>query len=227
LKVNLSNRSLNKQPEIYTIPSIDDNYEPSSDEDIKAAEDWNVKQVQTCRQKSRHRLTLGVKYKTSDQTKILVDLYESEEGFLEEYENFLSETILLDRNFIKERELTGIEFLKQHFGEFKLLRCDVFFKDIQNSERYCKNYRSELTHEEISEHQHLGLSLKNLHMLIVSSGYWPINNKSHFQYTKPFEKIANKFLTDFQKKKNKIQTIEFHNNLGSVTVLNYVKPSFV
>ena len=105
----------------YTIPSLDEHYEPSSDEDIEAAEIWHVKRLENSKKQKR------VKYKNSDQTKILVDLYDSDIGFLEEYENFLSETVLLDRNFDKNRELAAIELLKQRFGESAMLRCDVIF----------------------------------------------------------------------------------------------------
>ena len=166
-------------------------------------------------------MPLGVKYKFSDQTKILVDLYGSEEGFLEEYENHLSETVLLDKKFDKNRELMDIELLKQRFGEYNLLRCNVLFKDIQFSERYNKNYKKDLKSPNsgiAAKDKYLGLSNLNFNTLIVSTGYWPIDQEEDlFTYPEQFQRIFDNYENRY-KKLNQIKKLNFHNNLGSVKV---------
>jgi hypothetical protein len=159
-----------------------------------------------------------VKYKFSDQTKILVDLYGSEEGFLEEYENHLSETVLLNKKFDKRKELTDIELLKQRFGEFNLLRCNVLLKDIQNSERYNKNCRQYIQSKKRDSSPYMGLSQMSLSTLIVSTGYWPINsNDTFFNFPEPYAEIFDQYQRNYQSL-NHIKKLQFHNNLGSVKV---------
>lgn len=202
------------------IPIQDDGYWTSSDEDVQAAEQWNVKRIENSKQQASKLILIikikGVKYKYSDQTKILVDLYGSIEGFLEEYENHLSETVLLDRKFDKKKELTEIELLKHRFGEYNLLRCNVLFKDIEKSDRLHKQYIKDIKKNNSVVRNSFGMSNLNLKTLIVSTGYWPINYEENlFNYPEEYKKILDAFEDDY-KKKNQVQKLSFHNNLGSV-----------
>lgn len=62
----------------------------------------------------------------------------------------------------------------------------------------------------------LGFSNTNLKTLIVSTGYWPINyDENLFEYPEEYKKIFDSFEAEFRKK-NVIQKLSFHNNLGSV-----------
>lgn len=131
-------------------------------------------------------------------------------------ENELSETILLDRDFDKTREITGVELLKQQFGDSQLSRCDVFFKDLRDSERYIRNYRESLTRSELKGFRYRGLTLESLSLLQVSSGYWPINSDNFFNFPEKFQNIFDKMLNDYKKSNLDVKKIKLHNNLGSV-----------
>lgn len=135
---------------------------------------------------------------------------------MEEYENHLSETVLLDKKFNKTKELTDIELLKHRFGEYNLLRCNVLFKDIEKSDRYNKKYHKDVRATGKVLKNQLGLSNVNLKTLIVSTGYWPINYEENlFDYPKEYQKILDSFEEGYRKQ-NIIQKLNFHNNLGSV-----------
>ena len=68
------------------IPTFDDHVnELSSDDDEQAAENWEVHNVAGRKNCKRMR------YKQSDLMVMLIDLYGSEEAFIQEYESMLAE----------------------------------------------------------------------------------------------------------------------------------------
>jgi len=83
---------------------------------------------------------------------MLIDLYGSEEAFIQEYESMLAEKLLLNPKFntsaseyskLISEEIKNIELLKIRFGEAKLNRSNVIFKDWKDSERFDKNLKQD------------------------------------------------------------------------------------
>lgn len=94
----------------------------------------------------------------------------------------------------------------------------MLFKDIEKSDRYNKKYIKDVKTSRKLVKNSLGLCNTNLKTLIVSTGYWPINYEENlFDYPEEYQKIFNTFEAAY-KKKNVIQKLSFHKNLGSVNL---------
>ena len=108
-----------------------------------------------------------------------------------------------------------------------MLRCDVIFQDIQNSERYTHNYHNSITKRDLKTNTYRGLDLHKIKLLIVSSGYWPIDSSEQpFEYPEKFKQIFQKVLDDYKNQYNQTKKIEPHNNLGSVKVSLFIFINF-
>lgn len=104
----------------------------------------------------------------SDIVSILVDIYETRDRFVEEYQKNLSHRLLNkyeDCNF--ESELRNLELLKMRFNDCELYRCEVMLKDIQSSKRINKR----ILGNEISEYKLA--RFRNIDVLVISSPFWP------------------------------------------------------
>jgi anaphase-promoting complex subunit 2 len=124
---------------IVKIPTFDEHVnELSSDDDEGAAENWEVHNVAD-KKKNYKRM----RYKQSDLMVMLIDLYGSEEAFIQEYESMLAEKLLLNTKYNITEEIKNSELLKQRFGEAKLNRCNVIFKDWKDSDRFDKNLKND------------------------------------------------------------------------------------
>jgi len=69
-------------------------------------EEINIKHIKRSSNQSR------VRYRVSDTTKILVDLYGSEEGFLDEYQNDIAIKFLLDKQIDQKTLNVELELVK-------------------------------------------------------------------------------------------------------------------
>ena len=66
---------------------------------------------------------------------MLVNLYGSQEAFINEYQNMLAEKLMSAREYNIEDEITNIERLKMRFGEAALQTCNIIVKDVKDSKR--------------------------------------------------------------------------------------------
>lgn len=104
----------------------------------------------------------------SDIVSILVNIYETKDLFVEEYQKLLSQRLLnkyYDCNL--DTELRNLELLTIRFSDCELHRCEVMLKDVQTSKRINKRILSGDIRDQKLD------NFKNLDVLIVSSPFWP------------------------------------------------------
>lgn len=184
-----------------------------SDDDEEEADKWDVQNVGVLDRDSK----TTVKYKVIDKLSLLFDLFGSDFEFIEEYENLLAEKLLLSKPINIDEEFKNIELLKLRFGESKMNRSTVILRDVEDSRKFNQRFREEFSKtKKFSEEN--GLSPINSNILIVSSGFWPINSGvSHFKYPKKYQKIFEEIHEQFKKLRH-IMHLEHLNNLGKVTL---------
>lgn len=104
----------------------------------------------------------------SDIVSILVNIYETKDLFVEEYQKLLSQRLLNKYEECNlDIELRNLELLTMRFSDCELHRCEVMLKDVQTSKRINKRILS----GDIRDHKLEGF--KNIDVLIVSSPFWP------------------------------------------------------
>ena len=153
----------------------------------------------------------------SDIISTLVNIYGSQDQFLEEYRNMLSERVLNSKEFDLDNEIQNKELLELRFGKNSLHYCDVMLKDIQNSKRSIKHYKEETNDEKENTFSDDNLlSTENMNCITISKEYWNIAedvSQFKFPYTiqDPFESYAKKYA-----ELNKLSEINYLSNLGHV-----------
>lgn len=104
----------------------------------------------------------------SDIVSILVNIYETKDLFVEEYQKLLSQRLLTKYDECNlDSELRNLELLTLRFSDCELHRCEVMLKDVKTSKRINKRILS----GDIGDHK-LD-DFKNIDVLIVSSPFWP------------------------------------------------------
>ena len=203
---------------LVKIPTFEEQVnELSSDDDEAAAEKWEVHNIAGKKNYKRMR------YKESDLMIMLIDLYGSEEAFIQEYEGMLAEKLLQSKNTNVNEERKNIELLKLRFGELKMNRCNVLIKDLEDSMRYDKGLKLDLNSGKYKALPTIGdnifgQSIYNLSTLVVTVNYWPINyDVEHFKYPPEFKQIFEVYENIYQERKHTRRLIP-HNNIGSVDI---------
>lgn len=112
--------------------------------------------------------------RSSDVVSILVNIYESKDLFVEEYQKLLGQRLLT--NFKSGNlypEIQNLELLTLRFSDCELHRCEVMLKDIQESHRINKRIASgEIVGCELTD-------FKDFEAIIVSSCFWPEKSGLH------------------------------------------------
>jgi len=104
----------------------------------------------------------------SDIVSILVNIYETKDLFVEEYQKLLSQRLLNKFDECNlDSELRNLELLTLRFSDCELHRCEVMLKDVQTSKRINKRVLSG------DIRQHKLTTFKNMDVLIISSPFWP------------------------------------------------------
>ena len=75
---------------------------------------------------------------------MLVNVYGSQDLFVNEYRTLLADRLLSQLNYQTERELRHLELLKRRFGEHQLHHCEVMIKDVNDSKKIDENIQSDL-----------------------------------------------------------------------------------
>jgi len=129
--------------------------------------------------------TIGIKYKVSDMVTWLVNLYGSQEAFINEYQNMLGEKLVGGKPYNIDEEIKNLELLKARFGDNYLQNCQIILKDIKDSKRINntihKEYNKEFETMDIETLKKKNVSDKpfltfdKLNAIFLSKGYWPIN----------------------------------------------------
>ena len=153
--------------------------------------------------------------RSSDIVSILVDVYESKDLFVEEYQSLLSQRFLSTFDCNAEFERRNLELLTLKFGEADLHACEVMLQDMTS----CKRMDARINSGEIANQHFTDFAIN---CIIVSAQFWPEKFKlSHYDegsnlilpadaeraiesYTKAFETIKGS------------RTLHWKKNLGLV-----------
>lgn len=185
--------------------SVKEQDEFSSDEDELGAFEWQPIP------RSALRNVLSALNKRSDIVSMLINIYGSQEQFMEEYRLHLFKKLVKNTKFDVVTEIKDLEMLKKRFGEGNLHKCEVMIQDVLSSKRI-----NSIVHEKKPENYFL--NALNLDLLIISNYFWPIDEQN-YKFNLP-EKI----LTTFQEYSSKYSIVKasrklkFHEELGSVTL---------
>ena len=153
--------------------------------------------------------------RSSDIVSILVDVYESKDLFVEEYQRLLSQRFLSAFDCNVEFERRNLELLTLKFGESDLHACEVMLSDMTSSRRI----DSRINSGEITPYHFADFSIN---CIIISAQFWPEKfcltnydegsnvilpenvDSAIASYTKAFETIKGS------------RTLQWKKNLGSV-----------
>lgn len=102
----------------------------------------------------------------SDIISTLVNVYGSQDLFVNEYRTLLADRLLSQLNYHTEREIRHLELLKRRFGENQLHYCEVMLKDVYDSKRIDGNIHSDTSYN-------LQKELFPTSALILSAQFWP------------------------------------------------------
>lgn len=203
-------RTIAEDGELYALldikqKSVKEQDEFSSDEDELGAFEWQPIP------RSALRNVLSALNKRSDIVSMLINIYGSQEQFMEEYRMHLFKKLVKNTAFDVVTEIKDLEMLKKRFGEGNLHKCEVMIQDVLSSKRI-----NLIVQEKKPENNFL--NAQNLDFLIISSYFWPIEEQNY-----KFELPA-KLLATFQEYSAKYSVVKasrklrFHEELGSVTL---------
>ena len=165
----------------------------------------------------------------------LVNLYGSQEAFINEYQNMLGEKLITITEPSKiDEEIKKFELLKAKFGDNYLQNCQVIVRDIRDSKRINKNVHK--THDNQLKKMELEnandmtldfLTFNKLNAIFLSKSYWPINYDyeafkipAHLQQT--FDQYAEKY-----SETKAMRRLMWHHSLGGVDLsLSFDNGSF-
>ncbi|XP_032682669.1 anaphase-promoting complex subunit 2 isoform X2 [Odontomachus brunneus] len=131
----------------------------SVDDETEDWEKWMPDPVDADPGKSTQR-------KDVDIISSLVNVYGSQDLFVNEYRTLLADRLLSQLNYHTEREIRHLELLKRRFGENQLHYCEVMLKDVYDSKRIDGNIHSDTSYN--LQREHFPTSA-----LILSAQFWP------------------------------------------------------
>ena len=185
--------------------SVKEQDEFSSDEDELGAFEWQPIP------RSALRNVISALNKRSDIVSMLINIYGSQEQFMEEYRTHLSKKLVKNTEFDVVTEIKDLEMLKKRFGEGNLHKCEVMIQDVLSSKRI-----NSIIHE--NQPREKFLSVKQLDFLIISSYFWPIEEQN-YKFNLP-EKLKSSF-EDYSEKYSQVKAsrkLKFHEQLGNVSL---------
>mmetsp|Transcript_23539 Transcript_23539/g.41707 ORF Transcript_23539/g.41707 Transcript_23539/m.41707 type:complete len:596 (+) Transcript_23539:80-1867(+) len=203
-------KSISEDPELYSLLDIKQSCvkeveDFSSDEDETAASEW----IPIPR--SVVRSAISSINKRNDIVSMLINIYGSQEQFMDDYRDFLSRKLISNSKFDVNDEIKDIEMLKKRFGEFNVHKCEVMIQDVLSSKRI-----NGYIHEEPSADS--SLALRNLNCLIVSSFFWPLEDgEFKFKLPEPLATTFSQYTARFSVCKAS-RKLKFHEMLGKVSL---------
>ncbi|CAH8300618.1 unnamed protein product [Eruca vesicaria subsp. sativa] len=145
---------------------------------------------------------------------MLVDIIGSKEKLVNEYRIILAEKLLNKTDYDIDTEIRTVEFLKIHFGEASMQRCEIMLNDLIDSKRVNTNIKkASQTGTELGESE---LSIDILTSTILSTNFWPpIQIDETLELPAPIHKL----LSDYANRYHEIKTprkLLWKKNLGAV-----------
>lgn len=145
----------------------------------------------------------------SDIISMLVNIYGSQDLFVNEYRTLLADRLLSQLNYHTEREIRHLELLKRRFGENQLHFCEVMLKDIYDSKRIDGLVQSNVMY--LSETAPFSVSA-----LILSAQFWPpFKEEWKLELPKFVQDQLNKYVKAFETLKGN-RTLCWKPHLGNV-----------
>ncbi|XP_015589279.1 anaphase-promoting complex subunit 2 [Cephus cinctus] len=145
----------------------------------------------------------------SDIISMLVNVYGSQDLFVNEYRTLLADRLLSQLNYHTEREIRHLELLKRRFGENQLHYCEVMLKDVYDSKRIDGNIQSDTSYT--LEEQYFLTSA-----LILSAQFWPpFKEEWKLQLPKNVQEQLAKYVKAFEALKGN-RTLCWKPHLGNV-----------
>lgn len=142
---------------------------------------------------------------------MLVNVYGSQDLFVNEYRTLLADRLLSQLNYHTEREIRHLELLKRRFGENQLHYCEVMLKDVYDSKRIDGNIQSDSGYD--VESQHFPTSA-----LILSAQFWPpFKEEWNLELPKPVKDQLAKYMKAFEALKGN-RTLCWKPHLGNVNL---------
>ncbi|XP_026670308.1 anaphase-promoting complex subunit 2 [Ceratina calcarata] len=176
----------------------------SGDEENEDWDKWMPDPVDADPAKSAQR-------KMSDIISILVNVYGSQDLFVNEYRTLLADRLLSQLNYHTEREIRHLELLKRRFGENQLHYCEVMLKDVYDSKRIDGHIQSDANYT--LEKEHFPTSA-----LILSAQFWPpFKENWKLELPKVVQNQLNKYVKAFETLKGN-RTLCWKPHLGNVTL---------
>ncbi|CAM6053442.1 unnamed protein product [Sphagnum tenellum] len=155
--------------------------------------------------------------RSSDIVSILVNIYESKDMFVEEYQRLLAQRLLTNFECNLEHERRNLELLTLRFGESDLHACEVMLKDVKESERINQRINS----GEIEAHRFDSFPINSL---ILSAQFWPeklglpsIEDLSGLKLPPEVETGTDVYTKAFETIKGS-RTLNWMSHLGSVQI---------
>ncbi|KAI4472859.1 hypothetical protein M0802_016461 [Mischocyttarus mexicanus] len=176
----------------------------SADEENEDWEKWVPDPVDADPAKSTQR-------RMSDIISMLVNVYGSQDLFVNEYRTLLADRLLSQLNYHTEREIRHLELLKRRFGENQLHYCEVMLKDVYDSKRIDGNIQSDTSYS--LEKEHFPTSA-----LILSAQFWPpFKEDWKLELPKVVQDQLNKYVKAFEALKGN-RTLCWKPHLGNVNL---------
>ncbi|XP_063990003.1 anaphase-promoting complex subunit 2 [Diachasmimorpha longicaudata] len=181
----------------------------SVDEENEDWEKWMPDPVDADPSKSNQR-------RMSDIISMLVNVYGSQDLFVNEYRTLLADRLLSQLNYRTDREIRHLELLKRRFGENQLHYCEVMLKDIYDSKRIDGLIQTNPTYnagEECSSPPKFSTSA-----LILSAQFWPpFKEEWKLELPKFVQNQLDKYVKTFETLKGN-RTLCWKPHLGNVNL---------
>lgn len=154
---------------------------------------------------------------SADIISMLVNIFDSKDLFVQEYQRLLSQRLLMSFEVNQDMEHRNLELLSLRFGESELHTCEVMLKDIKDSERVNQRINA-------GEVECFSPRAFDTNGLILSQQFWPEN----LGFAQNFEELKVLTLPDevkdsFDAFTKAFETIKANRTLNWVHQLGVVK----
>lgn len=178
----------------------------SGQDEAEDWESWNPDPVDANPQGS---VSSAQRRRVSDIISMLVNVYGSQDLFVNEYRTLLADRLLSQLNYQTEREIRHLELLKRRFGEHQLHHCEVMIKDINDSKKIDDYIQSDRTYNSIK-------SNFKTSALILSAQFWPpFKEDWKMELPKSIEEQLDRYVKTFELFKGS-RTLCWKSHLGNV-----------
>ncbi|KAL6625032.1 hypothetical protein U3516DRAFT_624402 [Neocallimastix sp. 'constans'] len=169
-----------------------------------------------------------VKKKSVDIVSTLLNIYDSKDMLIKEFQELLASRLLALKSYDLNRELRNLELLKLRLGENNLQLCEVMIKDISSSRRIDYNIHTETNDDEKPNNSNSNKTTNKkeiinnnlpLHAKILSHLFWPPFKPTNLKFPKEIQKYADIYSKKYTalKPSRKLQWLPYLGNV-SLTV---------